>query len=89
MSDDEILVSFDMTSLFTVTPITESLEIIKGLLQADDTLYERTNLAPDNVIQVLEFCLRTTYFLFNGEYYVQNEGAAMGSPQKCVTFLWR
>ena len=40
LDPDEILVSFDVTSLFTVTPINESLDIIKKLLEEDDTLYE-------------------------------------------------
>ena len=25
-------------------------------------------------------CLRSTYFVFQGQYYEQTEGAAMGSP---------
>ena len=33
-----------------------------------------------NIICLLEFCLKNTYFLFHGRYYEQVEGAAMGSP---------
>ena len=80
LEEDEILTSFDVTSLFTVTPIEQSLDIIKDLLEKDETLHERTNLAPDNIIELLGFCLKTTYFLYNGNFYQQNEGAAMGSP---------
>ena len=29
---------------------------------------------------LLEFCLKNTYFKFNGEFYEQKEGAAKGSP---------
>ena len=32
------------------------------------------------VIQLLEFCLTTTYFVYKGKYYQQTHGAAMGSP---------
>ena len=32
------------------------------------------------IIKLLEFCLRSTYFVFQGQYYEQVEGAAMGSP---------
>ena len=32
------------------------------------------------IIQLLEFCLKYTYFLFQGKYYEQVHGAAMGSP---------
>ena len=32
------------------------------------------------IVQLLEFCLTNTYFLFQGKYYEQVQGAAMGSP---------
>ena len=31
-------------------------------------------------ISLLEFCLKNTYFVFQGQYYEQLEVAAMGSP---------
>ena len=33
-----------------------------------------------NILDLLEFCLCNTYFLFQGQYYEQNQGTAMGSP---------
>ena len=32
------------------------------------------------MIPLLEFCLKNTYFSFEGQFYEQVEGAAMGSP---------
>ena len=32
------------------------------------------------VLKLLEFCLGTTYFIYDGDYYQQKHGAAMGSP---------
>ena len=32
------------------------------------------------ITSLLEFCLTNTYFLFQGRYYEQVQGAAMGSP---------
>ena len=32
------------------------------------------------IINLLEFCLTNTYFLFQGKYYEHVQGAAMGSP---------
>ena len=32
------------------------------------------------ITALLEFCLTHTYFLFQGKYYQQAQGAAMGSP---------
>ena len=33
-----------------------------------------------HITRQLEYCLRSTYFVFQGKYYEQLEGAAMGSP---------
>ena len=33
-----------------------------------------------HIIRLLEFCLRSTYFIFQGQHFEQVEGAAMGSP---------
>ena len=49
------------------------------LLATDDTLEDRTSIPPEDICQLVELCLRCTYFQFDGELYEQI-GAAMGSP---------
>ena len=34
----------------------------------------------EHIISLLEFCLKTTYFQFQGRFFGQLQGAAMGSP---------
>jgi len=34
----------------------------------------------DSILMLLEKCLNVTYFTYEGEFYQQSEGAAMGSP---------
>ena len=34
----------------------------------------------EQIIRLLEFCLKTTYFQFQGRFFEQLQGAAMGSP---------
>ena len=80
LEDDETLVSFDVVSLFTNTPIDVTLQIIKERLENDTKLKDRTNLTPEDIIELLHFVLTTTYFKFNGEIYRQKFGTAMGSP---------
>ena len=80
LDDDDILVSFDVTALFTSTPVQKSLEIIFETLTQDDTLPSRTNLTAAQVRDLLAVCLHTTYFVHDGVIYSQIEGAAMGSP---------
>ena len=58
----------------------KALTVIKKRLEEDDTLNARTPLSPDDIITLLDNCLKCTYFLYKGEYYLQIHGAAMGSP---------
>ena len=37
-------------------------------------------MAVSDIILLLEFCLKNTYFSFQDQFYEQVEGAAMGSP---------
>ena len=76
----ECLSSYGVSALFTSVPIDPALNIIKDLLDKDTTLKERTVMEVGDIILLLEFCLKNTYFSFQGLFYEQVEGAAMGSP---------
>ena len=76
----ECLSSYDVSALFTSVPIHPALNIIKDLLDKDTTLKERTVMEVGDIILLLEFCVKNTYFSFQGQFYEQVEGAAMGSP---------
>ena len=76
----ECLSSYDVSALFTSVPIDPALNVIKDLLVKDNTLKERTVMEVEDIILLLEFCLKNTYFSFQGQFYEQVEGAAMGSP---------
>ena len=80
----ECLSSYDVSALFTSVPKDPALSIIKDLLDQDTTLKERTVMDVRDIILLLEFCLKNTYFSFQGQFYEQVEGAAMGSP---VSFI--
>ena len=69
-----------MSVLFTSVPIDPALKIIKDLLVKDPTLKDRTVIGIDDIILLLEFCLKNTYFSFQGQFFEQVEGVAMGSP---------
>ena len=81
---DEIMVSFDVESLYTNIPITDALLVIIDLLDNDTTLQDRTNLLPDQILELLEFLLRTTSVIFNLEFHQQTDGVAMGGPASSV-----
>ncbi len=74
----------------TSLPIDKALDVIKHKLEEDSKLSDRTNLSPDDCIKLLEICLNCTYFVFNGQYYHQVHGAAMGSsvsPIVCNMYM--
>ena len=76
----ECLCSYDVTALFTSVPVHPALDIIRELLEQDTTLWDRTTLSVQNIIELLGFCLHNTYFSFQNKIYEQVEGVAMGSP---------
>ena len=76
----ECIISYDVTSLFTSVPIQPVLNIIQQRLAIDQDLQNRTSISIQHIINLLEFCLNSTSFVFQGQYYQQMEGEAMGSP---------
>ena len=76
----QILISYDVSSLFTCIPTKDALKVIENKLSHDQTLPERCPLSILQLLDLLSFCLDTTYFQFEGTYYQQCHGAAMGSP---------
>ena len=80
LGEDQCMVSYDVKALFTSVPTTKACIIIKQRLEEDTELNQRTSLSIDNIISLLEFCITSTYFSFQGKFYEQVEGAAMGSP---------
>ena len=74
------MVAFDVKACFTSVPIQPAINIIKKLLEEDQSLQQRTTMSVNNITFLLEFCLKSTYFTYQGKYCEQLEGAAMGSP---------
>ncbi|XP_072041044.1 uncharacterized protein [Amphiura filiformis] len=85
VGEDECLVSYDVTALFTSVPVDESVNIIHDLLSKDTTLSARTKLTPQQITDMLTVCLKTIYFVHDGQFYSQCEGAAMGSLVSPIT----
>ena len=74
------MVSYDVKALFTSVPTTKACTIIKQRLEEDTELNQTTSLSIDSITSLLEFCITSTYFSFQGKFYEQVEGTAMGSP---------
>ena len=76
----ECITSYHVSALFTSVPIEPAIHIIRRKLELDQELHTRPTLNVEQVISLLEFCLKTMHFQFQGRFYEQLQGVAMGSP---------
>lgn len=75
--------SFDVTSLYTKLPITETIKAVEErLIENNNWKKEKDfeNLTVPDITCLLTECLNNTYFQYNNELYLQNDGCPMGSP---------
>ena len=80
LKQGECIISYDVAALFTSVPIQPVINIIQQRLAKDTELQQRTSMSINHITTLLEFCLKSTSFVFQGQCYQQMEGAAMGSP---------
>ncbi|CAH8820570.1 unnamed protein product, partial [Trichobilharzia szidati] len=62
LANDETMVSFDITSLYTNIPVNMALEAVKKELTADTELNHRTKLSIEEIILGIQLCLTSTIF---------------------------
>ena len=84
IAEDEVMVSFDVISLFTAIPIQKACDYIKEKLEQNSTLSQRTHLEIDDIVSLLNFVFSNNYFVFEGQAYKQIHGCAMRSSASLV-----
>ena len=72
-----IMCSLDVCSLFTNVPLDETIDIALDKLYS---LSDPPTLSRSVLQKLLEFATMKSHFLFDGQYYDQIDGVAMGSP---------
>ena len=73
-----LMISLDVESLITNIPLEETIDnIINDLLLTTDKFH---NFEREELKQLLTFATYESFFIFDGEYYTQIDGVAMGSP---------
>ncbi|XP_075157976.1 uncharacterized protein LOC142231244 [Haematobia irritans] len=78
LEKDDIIVSFDVVSLFTNIPTHLAIKIIMGKW---DKLKEYTKIPKQKILQILQFCLNdNNYFKQDDTFYHQTYGMPMGNP---------
>jgi hypothetical protein len=78
IQSNDILVSFDVVSMFTNIPVDEALDVINSELQKDDTVESRSCLQRGPIMELLDVCLKTTYFQVDQKFFQRKDGMAMG-----------
>lgn len=82
IADDELLVSFDVISLFPSIPINLALKTIKDKWEI---LEKFTTIPQELFMEILTFCIKETrYFKYDDRLYEQKKGMPMGSPASPV-----
>ena len=79
--DDHKLVSFDVKSLFTSIPLQLALDCTETAIN-NSTL--QLPILTNDLMDLLNLCLTSTYFHYNGKHYKQLDGKTMGSPVSVV-----
>ena len=72
------MTSFDIESLFTNIPLEETINICVDKLFENNT--KVNNLTKESFRSLLELATLDSFFIFDGKYYKQKDGVAMGSP---------
>ena len=68
---NECITSYDVSAHFASVPIDPAINIIRKKLELDQELHTTTSMKVEQVISLLEFCLKTTNFQFQGRYFEQ------------------
>ena len=92
LQENEELVSFDVSALFTSIPVDQALDVINQLIISHQTDMEfkskvgkawyedADHLDREDVMLLLKIVLNNCVFSFQGQFYKQLHWAAMGSP---------
>ena len=78
--EEETLVSFDVSALFTSIPEPVALQDINSKISTCTTFTNICNIPTEKFIKLLEFTLSNCTLCFNMKFYKQLQGAAMGLP---------
>ena len=76
--DSLFMASLDVESLFTNIPLSETIDIcIESLFENTDQI---KGLTKEDLKELLTLATSESFFMFNGKFYKQIDGVAMGSP---------
>ena len=84
------MTSYDAEKLFPSVPIGDALKVIEQLMREDPPkLKDGVKLEIDDIIGLLELCLSTTNFIYNGRHHTTKDSGPIGlSLMVPVSQIW-
>ena len=82
-SEEETLVSFDVSALFTSIPVPVALQVINSKISTYTNFTNVCKIPTVEFIKLLEFALTNCIFCFNKKFYKQLQGAARFTCLPC------
>ena len=82
INNGDILVFYDVSSLFTNVPLEETIQLLadKSFINNWFNGTYHLNLNKLDLVDLLRAATKDQLFTFNGQLYEQTDGVAMGSP---------
>ena len=77
LDDDHVLISLDISSLFTNVPYDL---VLKSLDRRCQLIHNKCRIPFDQIINCTKFLFENTYITFNNNIYWKIFGTPMGSP---------
>ncbi|UYV69083.1 hypothetical protein LAZ67_6002306, partial [Cordylochernes scorpioides] len=85
LNGNQRIISLDVESMFTSIPIPTIMDALNHVIKESKI----NNLPKSEFLIGIEFYLKTTYFIYDDQIYLQMKGATMGSPispnAACIT----
>lgn len=87
LQEDEVIISFDVVSLYTNVPVQEAIDISTTLLYSGK--YKEPPIDKESFKKLLTICVKDVIMLTNDGFYRQKDGLAMGSsPSPMLANAW-
>ena len=85
IEDDEIIVSFGATFLYTNIPIIDTLNVIKDYVNNNAQFTWKTAIPLDKFLDLVYLALTTFWYTFSSQFYQQTDDMAMRGPGSSTT----
>ena len=81
LNESDILVSYDVSSLFTNVPLDETIYILveKAFKNNWFNVTNKLNISKSDLVELLQVAIKSQLFQFDGRLYEQVDGVVMGS----------